>query len=113
MNGIITISDGIATMENGNLTNVGTLDANTITLPFNSIPDSYLSTNVPLKDASNTFINTNNFNSITNFNGTVNTNVNSFINNAIQYFVGSNSTQPDFNKLQIHFKLLIRQTHNQ
>ena len=93
MNGIITISDGIATMENGNLTNIGTIDANTITLPFNSIPDSYLSTNVPLKDASNTFINTNNFNSITNFNGTVNTNVNSFVNNgSIKYFVGTNST---------------------
>ena len=29
MNGIITISDGIATMENGNLTNVDSLDANT------------------------------------------------------------------------------------
>ena len=28
MNGIITISDGIATMENGNLTNVDNLDAN-------------------------------------------------------------------------------------
>ena len=28
MNGIITISDGIATMENGNITNVDTLDAN-------------------------------------------------------------------------------------
>ena len=28
MNGIITISDGVATMENGNITNVDTLDAN-------------------------------------------------------------------------------------
>ena len=29
MNGIITISDSIATMENGNLTDINTLDANT------------------------------------------------------------------------------------
>ena len=30
MNGIITISDGIATMENGNLTDVNTVDANSM-----------------------------------------------------------------------------------
>ena len=30
MNGIITISDGIATMENGNLTDVNSVDANSM-----------------------------------------------------------------------------------
>ena len=30
MNGIITISDGVATMENGNLTDVNSLDASNI-----------------------------------------------------------------------------------
>jgi hypothetical protein len=61
MNGIITISDGIATMENGNLNNIDTLSANTITLPTNSIPDSYLSSNVALKDSNNAFSNINSF----------------------------------------------------
>ncbi len=30
MNGIITISDGIATMENGNLTDLNSVDANSM-----------------------------------------------------------------------------------
>ena len=90
MNGIITISDGIATMENGNLTDVNSLDANTTnstTMTTTTQPPGTSNTTV----ATTAFVNNNlldyvtlntvqtitankTFNAITNFNDTLNIN---------------------------------------
>jgi len=69
-------------MENGNLNNIDTLSANTITLPTNSIPDSYLSSNVALKDSNNAFTNINSFSGTINLNmgNVMNLNGNSYLN---------------------------------
>ena len=51
MNGIITISDGIAVMENGSLTNVSNIDTNSINTASFSSNDFQVTTNIDLLSA--------------------------------------------------------------
>lgn len=60
MNGIITISDGVATMENGDLTNINNMDANTSNIDNLGVNTSNINT------LSVSTLNTNTFNCNTN-----------------------------------------------
>lgn len=51
MNGIMQLSDGVATMENGNLTNLTSVDTDTLTTTSFSANDFQVSTNIDLTSA--------------------------------------------------------------
>jgi hypothetical protein len=55
----------------GNISTLSNISANSITLPANSINDSYLSSNIPLKNGTNTFTAVNTFNALTIHNATL------------------------------------------
>ena len=117
MNGIITISDGIATMENGNLTNVDSLDANTTnstTMTTTTQPPGTNNTTV----ATTAFVNNNlldyvtldtvqtitglkTFNAITNFNDTLNVN-----STSARFSSGANVTSINQNGIAFSIKNL-------